>query len=310
MKRKGSLTLLSLFALLLSGCNLLPTPKKGGEGPNGGSSTSGATSESSQEEGTEDEVITPEEGVIPGDEPEIPLDEDTKAYYSTLDDSKTGSALLNELNSLNKSKRKKTIGYNNFKTMFQYTEVDPKGTTPSGKMYGFYDNALVSATWDNVTWNREHVWPESRGGGKVDADILMTRPTSVKINSDRGNNVYGLVSGSYDPGQFIPEYRGVAARIILYCAIADTSLNLNESTVFSDNTMGILSQLLKWNLDYLPGGKDSESLALRIEWNRNEVNQKRDDMQGNRNPFVDHPEYACRIWGTKSSETKAACGIS
>ena len=307
MKKKSSLTLLSLFALLLSGCNLLPTHGKKGSGNNAGGGEGTGTSQN-----TEGDNSVPEEGEIPEDEPSVPIDEQTQEYYASIDETKTGKGLLNELNTLNNAKRKKTVGYGGLKTALQYTEIDPKGTTPAGKMYGFYDNALVSSTWDDqATWNREHVWPKSRGGANVEGDLLMPRPTSVSINSERGNNVYGLVSGSYDPGKYVAEYRGIAARIIFYCAIADKSLNLNESTEYVDKvSMGILSQLLKWNLDYLPGGKDSESLALRIEWNRNDVNEKHADLQGNRNPFVDHPEYACRIWGSENAQTKAACGIS
>ena len=292
MKTRKLLPIIPLFALLLSGCNLIPSPGNKGSGNEGG--------------GGENQTSQNSEG-----EPSISIDDDTKEYYASIDDSKTGNDLLNELNALNNSKRKKKVTYAGLKTALQYTEIDPKGTTPEGKMYGFYDNALVSKTWDNqATWNREHVWPNSRGGGKVEADILMPRPTSVKINSERGNDVYGLGSGAYDPGKYIEEYRGIAARIIFYCAIAEKSLTINESTSSSSNSMGILSQLLEWNLKYLPGGKDSESLALRIEWNRNDVNEKHKDLQGNRNPFVDHPEYACKIWGSENAKTRAACGIS
>ncbi len=33
-------------------------------------------------------------------------------------------------------------------------------------------------------------------------------------------------------------------------------------------------------------------------------------LQKNRNPFIDHPEYACRIWGNTNSDTQALCGAS
>jgi len=291
MKTKKVLPIIPLFALLLSGCNLIPSPGKKDSGNEGG----GGNQTNQSSEG----------------EPSISIDDDTKEYYASIDDSKTGNDLLNELNALNNTKRKKKITYAGLKTALQYTEIDPNGTTPQGKMYGFYDNALVASTWDNEkTWNREHVWPKSRGGDKVEADLLMPRPTSVSINSERGNKVYGTASGAYDPGKYIAEYRGIAARIVFYCAIAEKSLAINESTDSSSNSMGILSQLLKWNLEYLPGGKDSESLALRVEWNRNEANEKNEKLQGNRNPFVDHPEYACKIWGSTDAKTRAACGIS
>lgn len=300
MKTKKLLILIPITAMLLSGC--LP-PKKGS-----GSKTSGSGDPTTATTDTGGGV--PSTGTKPTSEPDIPIPEDAKEYYKDIDDNATGETLLNALNSLNSAKRKKTIGYAGFKTMFKYTEIDPKGTTPAGKMYGFYNNALVNADWDNeATWNREHVWPRSRGGNRIEGDILMTRPTSVKINSERGNMVYGSVNDSYDPGQYVAEYRGIAARIILYGAIAEKTLHIDEETGSSTNSMGILSELLKWNLQYLPGGADSDSLALRIEYNRNEVNATNPELQGNRNPFVDHPEYACRIWGTTDSATRKACGL-
>lgn len=304
MKKTVISIFIPLTALLLSGCNLLPQKK---------TSSSSSPTDTSVDPDNPGDVTgdVPEEGEIPEDEPDVPISEDATKYYETISNEETGAALLKSLNTLNTQKRKKVMTYGGLKTAFKYTEVDPKGTTPDGKMYGFYDNAVINNYWDSeLTWNREHVWPRSLGGDKIDGDILMTRPTSKKINSERGNKVYGESSECYDPGKFIAEYRGVAARIILYGAIADTSLKVEDVTTGGTNTMGVLSDLLKWNLEYLPGGKESESLALRIEYNRNEVNATNPELQGNRNPFVDHPEYACRIWGTKNVATRKVCKIS
>ena len=227
-------------------------------------------------------------------------------YYSSITDDMSGSTLLNALNTLNNQKRKSTVGYQGFKTAFKLTERT--STTPADKMVGFYDNALVNANWDNqATWNREHVWPNSRGGNLIEGDIHMTRPASVKINSERGNLFYAA-QGGYDPGKYVAEYRGVAARIIMYGAIADTSLKLSENTgdASSLHTMGKLSDLLMWNLQYLPTA-DTTSTALLVEQNRNEVTFSNSSLQGNRNPFIDHPEYACRIWGNTNDKTKQIC---
>lgn len=235
---------------------------------------------------------------------------DIDEYYVSISDSLSGNSLLKALNSLNNTKKVKSFKYADHKVYQQYLEIDPQGTIPSGKMLGFYDNAIVSGPWDNqATWNREHVWPNSRGGSSVEGDLHMVRPTSVKINSERGNDVYGKISGTYDPGQYVAEYRGIAARIIFYCAIANTSLVINEETGNSGNNMGILSTLLEWNLQYLPEDQNSSSLALRVEWHRNETIQKDSRLQGNRNPFIDHPEYACKIWGNTNSATKSVCGM-
>ncbi len=220
-------------------------------------------------------------------------------YYSGISDSLTGTSLLNALHTLNSQKRQKTIGYGSHRQYFQYTERC--ASTPSGKMVGFYNNDLVSATWDNqATWNHEHIWPNSRGGGSnnkggltspfIDADIHMVRPAAKSVNEGRGNLMYAA-SGAYDPGQYVAEYRGIAARIIFYCAIADTRLTLTENINDSsaNSTMGKLSDLLKWNLQYAPSTSSTASVALQVEQNRNEVIYSRSGLQGNSNTFIEHP---------------------
>ena len=59
------------------------------------------------------------------------------------------------------------------------------------------------------------------------------------------------------------------------------------------------------------------SVELALEWHLTyeitERETRRNNvvhgLQGNRNPFVDHPEYACRIWGRTNAKTKQLCGI-
>ena len=243
------------------------------------------------------------------------IDDNYGNYYQPITSDLEGSALKTALHNLNDSKRTQTMGYDALKTLGKYTEQDWTGSANvSGKMFGFYDNALIADEWDNqATWNREHVWPNSLGGGSVDGDMHMTRPASVSINSSRGNKYYGSGSSNYDPGGtgLNEYYRGVAARIIFYCAIANTSLNIvDQNSQSTSNTMGKLSDLLQWNLTYAPDTSSNAALALRIEQNRNKVIYSRSGLQGNRNPFIDHPEYACKIWGTTNSTTRSICGLS
>ncbi len=237
-------------------------------------------------------------------------------YYSSIDSSLAGDSLKSALHNLNQTKRKKTIGYDGLRSTYQIFDRDWMGQD-NGKIVGFYDNALIGPSWDSAkTWNREHVWPNSRGGGSkggsstsptVDQDAHMPRPTSISINSSRGNAAYAE-SGAYDPGsEGIENYRGIAARIIFYCAIADTQLSLIDNVSDSKTQMGKLSDLLKWNLQYLPSTSADAALELRVEQNRNETIQNDSKGQGNRNPFIDHPEYACKIWGDTNSTTKSIC---
>ena len=234
------------------------------------------------------------------------LPPDVNTYYASISDSLTGTELRTALNTLNNQKKKKEVTYAGFRTFAAKSDIDP--TSGSNKIVGFYDNSLVGPGWDGgSTWNREHMWPNSLGGGKVEDDAHMVRPASTSINSERGNKYFGSSGSTYDPGQYVANYRGISARIIFYCAIADTSLNIIDANSGGSNQMGKLSDLLRWNLQYLPGTSTTE---LRVEQNRNEVIQKDSAGQGNRNPFIDHPEYACKIWGNTNSETKSICGLN
>lgn len=232
----------------------------------------------------------------------VPVDE----YYKDIDEN--ASTLLNDLRSLNKEMRLKTIGYGGLPALYRKTDVDPDG---SGKILSFYSRKLLDPKWDpDKNYNREHVWPKSLGGDLVENDAHMARPTDVSDNSDRGNKVYAA-SGAYDPACLgYANYRGICARIIFYCMVASDQLTLKDSIncYTGSNSMGKLSDLLKWNLQYLPSDSSTAPIELKVEQQRNNVIAQQ-EVQGNRNPFIDHPEYACKIWGTTNAATRAACGM-
>ena len=151
----------------------------------------------------------------------------------------------------------------------------------------FYHDTTVTAKQSEC--NREHTWPNSRGGNAFEDDPVMVRPTLVKDNSARGNKYYGTTSAEWDPASISVTARGEAARIILYCATAygetaKVSLNNNPGSGTSQLSMGTLKTLLAWNRTYAP--TEFEKL----------VNDRYDEMGYRRNPFVDHPEYADYIW--------------
>lgn len=227
-------------------------------------------------------------------------------YYSSISSNLTGSELLSALQSLNSSKRRRTVSYAGMKTFAPICDANPDN--PS-RMVGFYNNKDLPNYWDNqATWNREHVWPKSLGGDKVEGDAFMPRPCDVDINGGRGNKVYSKTA--YDPGcEGYPNYRGICARIIFYCVVANNSLRIVDKDSGDGSSMGKLSDLLEWNLAYAPSTSATAALELKVEQNRNNVIETHKNGQGNRNPFVDHPEYACKIWGTTNSETRRICGM-
>lgn len=239
---------------------------------------------------------------------------DGDTYYSSISDSLEGDDLLRALRSLNATKRKNTVGYSGMGTspsgQFKYTDYDPNSVKydSNGQPYGTKLLTFYSSNSATSGMNREHVWPKSHGGNLVENDIHMPRPTLNAENGSRGNSFYveGKCnqSSGWDPAMEdfgIESYRGDSARIIFYCVVASSSLSLIEadshptSNKNRDNLMGRLSHMLKWNLKYP---------VQQREQNRNEGAEY---LQGNRNPFIDHPEYACRIWGNTNAETKSVC---
>jgi len=242
-------------------------------------------------------------------------EEYTGEYYASIDESLSGTELLSALRSLNSSKRTSVVGYKSMGTsangMYKYTDYDPSSvkTDSKGQPYGTKIISFYSGN-STSTFNREHVWPNTHGGSAVEDDIHMTRPTIPAENGSRGHSFYveGMKSennSGWDPAMesFGKEsYRGDSARIIFYCMVATTGLTLvddaSRSSYTNNNEMGVISDMLSWNLRYP---------VLDREERRNSGAEY---LQGNRNPFIDHPEYACKIWGNTNSKTKQICSSS
>lgn len=158
-------------------------------------------------------------------------------------------------------------------------------------------------------WNREHIYPQSRGGfqdGTSDTPdgINVWLPTSASDilaghgdahhlraedgpeNSSRGNKNYGL-DGYNGPTGNLSSWKGDVARSIFYMCVRYNGLNvvngnLPETTV---GQIGDLATLLTWNnLD----PRDD------FEMNRNNYIYT---WQVNRNPFIDYPNLADYIFG-------------
>jgi endonuclease I len=175
-------------------------------------------------------------------------------------------------------------------------EADADPNNP-GNVILVYTGYSVSGNWDGgTTWNREHVWPQSRLGVYVGyddddfpskaTDLHNLKPADPNENAIRSNDYFDWTktSNTYEPRD---EVKGDIARILFYMATMyfDLSLNEDELSLSLYKTMGILSVLLEWNeIDPVDD----------FERNRNEVIYA---YQGNRNPFIDYPEFANLIWG-------------
>ncbi len=205
-----------------------------------------------------------------------------------------GESLRTRLRALITSNRK-TVGYDGLKEYMAYTDAY-QGS--SSKLTLFYCNGTTTSEWDRAaTWNREHMWPDSKGGNAVEGDLHSMRPTDPHINSTRGNNPYGevnggkeavaneknggLVGGHYAGSVFEPLdlAKGDCARTVLYDYVVSNKMS-SVGIVFTD-----VDTLLNWcKLDPVD----------TYEMSRNDVVQ---EIQGCRNPFVDYPELAWLIMG-------------
>lgn len=183
------------------------------------------------------------------------------------------------------------VTYGDARDILQETDVDPNN---SSKLILVYLGTSVTATWDDgITWNREHVWPQSGMPAtavnevvNMASDLQNLKPSDPGENSSRGNKWFDYVpttsSVAYEPRD---EVKGDIARILLYMVVMYDELTLVDSYPnLGSYQMGILSTLLEWN---------NMDPVDDFEMHRNEVIYS---YQNNRNPFIDYPEFADLIW--------------
>ena len=213
-------------------------------------------------------------------------------YYNGCDITVTGDSLLTNLSTWT-NKNFTSSSYDGLK---KGLPAVCKFANGQSGMVGFYNRQKLPNAWDSAkTWNREHVWPNSRGAGTsgAGANPFVIMPTSVSINSSRGNNFFGTGGiNTWDPGQYDTQFRGAAARCVLYAAMQYRStlrLSENPSDGQDMHTMGVKSLLLKWNREYKP---DADEMY------RNNLTAQK---YGARNPFIDYPYLADNIWGSGTS---------
>lgn len=192
------------------------------------------------------------------------------------------------------------ISYGEVRYKLDETDKDPNN---SNNILTIYDRRSISNVWDaGATWNREHVWPNSRLGVPsvsnstigIGSDLHNLRASLTSTNSSRSNKVYDAVTNSdtYFPGD---DDKGDVARIIFYMYVAYADMRL------TDNILPVSSEY-----NYLPEGREMGRLSLLLQWNIDDpvdsFEQNRNEViysiQHNRNPFIDHPEFATKIWGT------------
>lgn len=203
---------------------------------------------------------------------------DYSGYYASIN-GLTGYALKEELKRITSIGYKK-LDYKETSYILDETDADPKRP---GYVILVYNRASVSGEWDGgSTWNKEHIWPQSKLNGASDSDLHNLKPSNPSINSSRdnlpyvdGSGTYGKRNGGWYPGD---ADRGDIARIVFY-------MNTRWSLEINKNTIGELRTFLKWHL---------EDEVDDFERHRNDVIYS---YQKNRNPYIDHPELVEKVYG-------------
>jgi endonuclease I len=243
-------------------------------------------------------------------------------YYNTAS-GLTGTALQAALHNIIKNHT--PISYTpGIWNAFYTTDDKPNGTvwdiysdipdgTPNGNppyVYQFGTDQCGTASQEGDCYSREHSFPKAWFGGEVApmyTDLFHIYPVDQYVNnrhsdypmgkvgtatwtSQNGCKLGPCVTSGYTGTVFEPrdDYKGDIARSYFYMA----TRYYTEDTGWPGSPMVTGSQPNPW------------ALAMLLQWHEQDpVSQKEIDrnnaiyaIQHNRNPFIDHPEYAENIW--------------
>ena len=229
-------------------------------------------------------------------------------YYNSVN---TGSSQLLRSSLHNLIDDHNVVSYESSKQHLQNTDADPND---AGNIILIYKQNSVDEPWDGGdTWNREHIWAASYGLYDSDAykDLHNLKPADPSVNSSKGNKNFDnggiqhdeaiecfFTQDTWEPADAV---KGDIARILFYMDIryegGEDEPNLAVTEVLNNvadvPNIGKLSTLLDWHL---------QDPVDDFEMSRNEVIY---GIQGNRNPFIDHPEYVSILWGSDGSLSNA-----
>ncbi|MBN2766837.1 MAG: endonuclease [Paludibacteraceae bacterium] len=214
------------------------------------------------------------------------------------------------------------IEYYSSATSFRTTDWHP-----DGYFWDMYSN-VKKTTWSGSGLNREHNMPKSWFGiasgeessEPIGTDLHNLYPSERNANSAKSNYALGVVGASptfnngvvkvgksaypgYSGTVFEPanEYKGDFARCYMYM------VTCYEDYATRWTSTGVTSMLSN---NAYPVFKPY-AINLLMEWHRNdpvsskEINRNNavDNIQRNRNPFVDFPVLAEYIWGEYQDES-------
>ena len=229
-------------------------------------------------------------------------------YYDSTE-GKTGDELKVALHEIIKGHT--VVSYSGLLDVFPYTDCDENMKIIdiySNYKFGL-DGVCGNYHQEGDCWNREHTWPQSwfKEASGPKSDLFHVYPTDGYVNNRRSSFPYGKVNNptytsengsklgpSATPGysgtvfEPIDEYKGDIARSYFYMSVRYYS----EDSGWISSDMTDKSEIKPWAMAMLLDWNDQDPVSEK-ELKRNTQVQ---GFQGNRNPFIDHPEYARMIW--------------
>lgn len=221
-------------------------------------------------------------------------------YFASVGQ-ETGETLKNKLKSII------SVGTSESYDWSRYEAAD-EAEGQSNSVLLIYSRQVVLKTAHvsgSTGWNREHTFPQSKIGSQAASDNHHIFADDVKTNGIRSNNPfnelnkststrvvdgYGNLTDNYTSGSyFMPNdlAKGEVARATMY-------MNTRYGYSITLNFYSI-ALMLRWHIEH--------PVTNREIYRNNVVH----NLQGNRNPFIDHQDYACRIWSQTNSETQSLC---
>ena len=250
-------------------------------------------------------------------------------YYSSLE-GLSGNALKQELQNIIANPA--VVRLHSYADIWEILRTSDRNPLNNNQVWCMYIEAPMAKLDQQNTssivgkWNREHIFPQSRGGfsvaeGDTADGINVWLPTNATAtvdgvsdahhiraengqeNSSRNNKNFGTVNSSTvyaGPTGTQGSWRGDVARALFYMAVRFESLNVvngDPVELSSGNPsyqIGDLATLLSWNTT---DPRDD------FEMNRNNYIYT---WQMNRNPFIDHPSLADYIFGANFGQPWSA----
>ena len=245
-------------------------------------------------------------------------------YYQAAD-GKAGAALKTALCGIIYDRTERTYG--DLWTDFRSTDA-----RADGKVWDMYSGTsdftfgtnqdTGSGNKEGEYYNREHSWPNSWFGGKIQpmyTDLHHMYPTDKVVNNRRSNYPFGETNGEsyqseegfsklgkctypgYDGTVFEPndEYKGDFARTYFYMVtcyeekLPDWYERYEGVRPTIDGST--YPALTEWQLNMLMQWAAQDPVSQK-EIDRNEAVSK---IQHNRNPFIDYPGLEQYVWGDK-----------